>query len=156
MEESPVLSAVQAIQALKDCYESFVKKLECSKTTSVGEVVGFLFRSQGNPKVNYAVSEFDPVVTEQVAALADCLSGCPADEANGLTLQALEHMLFYPIPKDSSIAFSLAAFEGKALPLVPFLTPKDRQELARRYARRTQPRQMLPNQNKLWSALSRP
>ena len=154
MEETPVSPAVQAVQALKDCYGAFVQKLERSKTSSVGEVVGFLFRSQGNPKVNYAVSEFDPIVTERVAALADCLAGCPMEEANTVTLQALGHMLFYPVPKDSSIAFSLAAFEGKALPLVSFLTPDVRQELARRYARRTQPKQMLPNQKKLWTALS--
>ena len=70
MEETPVSPAVQAVQALKDCYGAFVQKLERSKTSSVGEVVGFLFRSQGNPKVNYAVSEFDPIVTERVAALA--------------------------------------------------------------------------------------
>ena len=63
-------------------------------------------------------------------------------------------MLFYPVPKDNTVAFSLSAFEGRAMALLPFLPPDKQREIASRYARRTTPRQMLPNQKKLWKALS--
>ena len=116
--------------------------------------MGRFFRSQGNPRVAYAVEEFDAALTQQVATLAGLLADCPAEEAGELAAQALELMLFYPIPADSNIAFSLAAFEGRAQPLVVFLPPRLRQEAARRYAKRTPPRRMFPNQQKLWKELS--
>ena len=101
--------------------------------------MGFFFRSQGNPKVGSAVEEFNAIVTGRIAALAEQLAQCPAEEAEALTRQALELMLFYPIPQDNTISFSLTAFEGHARPLVDFLPPEVRQETAKRYAKRTPP-----------------
>ena len=150
MEET----TAQALEALEACYQAFITKLEKSKASSVGEVMGNFFRAQGNPRVAYAVEEFDDLLTHQVAALAGLLEGCPAEEAAAVAVQALEQMLFYPIPRDRNTAFSLAAFEGRAQPLLPFLPPDKRREMASRYARRTPPRDMLPNQKKLWNTLS--
>lgn len=154
MDQAQTLTAPQALEELRGCYDAFIQKLEKSRASSVGEVMGRFFRSQGNPRVAYAVEEFDAIVTQQVAVLAGLLADCPEEEAGELAAQALERMLFYPIPTDSSIAFSLAAFEGRAQPLVVFLPPRLRQETARRYAKRTPPRRMLPNQQKLWKELS--
>lgn len=154
MEHTQELSVPQALEALQACYEAFVDKLKQGRASSIGEAMGFYFRVQGNPRISYAVEEFNAALTGQVAALSELLSGCPAEQAGEWAQQALEQMLFYSIPSDSSVAFSLAAFEGHAIPLVPFLTQAGRQETARRYARRTPPRKMLPNQKKLWKALS--
>lgn len=147
-------SALQALEELQACYKAFVEKLTECRASNMGEAMGFLFRAQGNPKVGYAVEEFDKTVTGRINALAEELARCPAEEAAALTEQAMELMLFYPQPQDNTIAFSLTAFEGHARPLVSFLPPEVRQETARRYARRTPPRRMLPNQKKLWKELS--
>jgi len=154
MEETPIVSASQALEELRGCYEAFIHKLEECRAASMGEAMGFLFRSQGNPRVGYAVEEFNQVLISRVDTLGEQLAQCSPEEAGELTEQALELMLFYPQPKDNTISFSLTAFEGHALPLVPFLPEQARQEAARRYARRTPPRRMLPNQKKLWKALS--
>lgn len=153
MDGAPETSAFQAVEELRGCYEAFAEKLEACCAANVGEAMGFLFRAQGNPKVGYAVEEFNAVVTRRVADLAERLTLCPAEQAGRLAEQAMELMLFYPQPRNNTISFSLAAFEGHARPLVRFLPAQRRQELARRYARRTPPRRMLPNQNKLWQAL---
>ncbi len=156
MEEHTPVSAPQALEALEACYRDFIDKLKKSKASSVGEVMGNFFRAQGNPRVSYAVEEFDGILTARLTALTALLEACPAEEACQLAAQALELMLFYPVPADNTVAFSLSAFEGRAQALLPFL-PADRQrEAASRYARRTPPRRMLPNQKKLWKALSRP
>lgn len=151
MEEA---SVAQALDDLRACYGAFMEKLEKSRISSVGEAMGNLFRTQGNPRVSYAVEEFNDTVNSRVAALAALLESCPAEEARQFALSALEQILFYPPPADHTTAFSLAAFEGCALPLIPFLPPEQRQELGRRYARRTAPRHMLPNQKKVWTALT--
>lgn len=56
-------------------------------------------------------------------ALKTRLAALPAEEADRLATQALELMLLYPRPKDGATEFSLAAFEGFAAPLLPFLAP---------------------------------
>lgn len=156
MESAPVLTARQALNGLRVCYEDFVEKLEGCRASSIGEVMERFFRSQGNPKVGYAVDEFNGIITGRITSLAELLAQCPAEDASALTEQALELMLFYPIPRNDAVLFPLTAFEGHALPLVSFLSQEARQETARRYAKRTPPRRMLPNQKKLWQALSRP
>ena len=155
MEDTQEMTVPQALDALANCYAAFIERLEESRASSAGGVMGFFFRSQGNPKVSLAVDEFHTALSGQVAALAELLAQCPAEQAGEWAAQALEVMLFYPVPSNRSTAFTLAAFEGHALPLVPFLTPAGRQEAARRCAKRTPPRQMLPNQKKLWKELSR-
>lgn len=156
MEGYAPASAAQALEELETCYRDFIEKLKKSKASSVGEVMGNFFRAQGNPRVSYAVEEFDAAMTERLAALTALLEGCPVEEACRLAAQALELMLFYPVPADSTVAFSLSAFEGRAVALLPFLSPDQQREAASRYARRTPPRRMLPNQEKLWKALARP
>ena len=88
-------------------------------------------------------------------ALSVLLAALPPEAADGFAAQALELMLFYPQPADQHTAFSLLAFEGYAVPLVPHLTEKRRAEVAERYRKRNPPRRMLPNQKKLWRALTR-
>lgn len=154
MEETASLSPGQALEELLAGYQAFMGKLERSKAASVGEVMGNFFRAQGNPRVTYAVEEFDQLLTGQVAALAELLRDCPAEQADALAGRALEQMLFYPPPADRAAAFPLAAFEGHALPLVPFLSPVRRRDMIRRYLKRNPARQMLPNQQKLWRALT--
>lgn len=154
MEEHTPASAARALEELEACYRNFTEKLNKSKASSVGEVMGNFFRAQGNPRVSYAVEEFDAAMTERLTALTGLLEACPAEEARSLAAQALELMLFYPVPADRTVAFSLSAFEGRAIVLLPFLPPHTQREFASRYARRTTPRQMLPNQKKLWKALS--
>ena len=154
MEAHIPVSTTQALEELEACYREFTEKLNKSKASSVGEVMGNFFRAQGNPRVSYAVEEFDAAMTERLTVLTGLLETCPAEEACRLAAQALELMLFYPVPADHTVAFSLSAFEGRAMALLPFLPPDRQRELATRYARRTTPRQMLPNQKKLWKALS--
>lgn len=149
MEEHTPVSAAQALEDLEACYQYFIEKLKKSKASSVGEVMCNFFRAQGNPRVAYAVEEFDGAVNARLAALTALLEVCPAEEACQLALQAMELMLFYPIPADNTVAFSLSAFEGRAQALLPFLPADKQRETASRYARRTTPRQMLPNQKKL-------
>lgn len=155
MDGTSPSAALQALEALRGCYQEFMDKLQVCRTAGLGEAIGFFFQSQGNPRVGQAVDEFNGVVTGRVAALAEALAELTEAEAAELAAQAMELMLFYPLPKDNTILFSLAAFEGRAQALVPFLSPEARQELAGRYAKRTPPRRMLPNQKKLWKELSR-
>lgn len=154
MEEPIPVSAPQALEALEACYQAFMEKLKQSKASSVGEVMGNFFRAQGNPRVSYAVEEFDAAMTRRLTDLTALLADCPAEEACTLAAQALELMLFYPVPADNTVAFSLSAFEGRAIALLPFLPPEKQRGIASRYARRTPPRRMLPNQKKLWQALA--
>lgn len=153
MEYTPAASAAQALEEIGRCYQDYIETLQHCRSNSFNEIMESLFRSQGNPKVAHAVEEFDGIITGRIAALAELLAQCPAEEAGQLALQALEQVLFYRVYKDTTISFSLAAFEGRAFPLLPFLSPEQRQEVAGRYARRTPPRRMLPNQKKLWKEL---
>ena len=75
-------------------------------------------------------------------------------DAEELAALALEQLLFYPKAGDSTLDFSQMALEGRAQPLVAFLTPERRRSLAARYKKRTSPRMMMPNQKKLWEVLS--
>ena len=125
MESAAPQTPVQALEALQTAYTRFLDALPEARRASLGE------------------------------AMKTRLAACPAEEADRLATQALELMLLYPRPKDGATDFSLAAFEGFAAPLLPFLAPARRAELAERYRALTPPRKMLPNQKKLWKALSR-
>ena len=132
MESAAPQTPVQALEALQNAYSRFLDALPEARRASLGEAIGFFLRSDGNPKLGSLVDAF----------------------AEELPAQALELMLLYPRPKDGATEFSLAAFEGFAAPLLPFLAPARRAELAERYRALTPPRKMLPNQKKLWKALS--
>ena len=102
MEEHTPVSAPQALEDLEVCYRDFIEKLKKSKASSVGEVMGNFFRAQGNPRVSYAVEEFDAAMTERLTTLTAVLETCPAEEACRLAVQALELMLFYPVPRQAA------------------------------------------------------
>ena len=154
MESAAPQTPVQALEALQNAYSRFLDALPEARRASLGEAIGFFLRSDGNPKLGSLVDAFAEELPVHVEALKTRLAACPAEEADRLATQALELMLLYPRPKDGATEFSLAAFEGFAAPLLPFLAPARRAELAERYRALTPPRKMLPNQKKLWKALS--
>lgn len=154
MESAAPQTPVQALEALQNAYSRFLDALLEARRASLGEAIGFFLRSDGNPKLGSLVDAFAEELPVHVEALKTRLAACPAEEADRLATQALELMLLYPRPKDGATEFSLAAFEGFAAPLLPFLAPARRAELAERYRALTPPRKMLPNQKKLWKALS--
>ncbi len=154
MESAAPQTPVQALEALQNAYSRFLDALPEARRASLGEAIGFFLRSDGNPKLGSLVDAFAEELPVHVEALKTRLAACPAEEADRLAAQALELMLLYPRPKDGATEFSLAAFEGFAAPLLPFLAPARRAELAERYRALTPPRKMLPNQKKLWKALS--
>ena len=147
MESAAPQTPVQALEALQDAYSRFLDALPEARRASLGEAIGFFLRSDGNPKLGSLVDAFAEELPVHVEALK-------TRQADRLATQALELMLLYPRPKDGATEFSLAAFEGFAAPLLPFLAPARRAELAERYRALTPPRKMLPNQKKLWKALS--
>ena len=150
-------TAATPYQVLKDlevCYQEYREALARARAVNVGESIGFFLRGQGNPRVGEALARFDPRITALVEALAGLLASCPPEQASELAALALEQLLFYPKAGDSTLDFSQMALEGRAQPLLAFLTPERRLSLAARYKKRTPPRMMMPNQKKLWEALS--
>ena len=144
----------QLLKDLEACYEEYREALTRSKAANMGETISFFLRGQGNPRVGEALEQFDGRIAALVEALAGLLAACPAEQASELAALALEHLLFYPKAGDGTLDFSQMALEGRAQPLVAFLTPERRRSLAARYKQRTAPRMMMPNQKKLWQALS--
>ena len=140
MESAAPQTPVQALEALQNAYSRFLDALPEARRASLGEAIGFFLRSDGNPKLGSLVDAFAEELPVHVEALKTRLAACPAEEADRLATQALELMLLYPRPKDGATEFSLA--------------PARRAELAERYRALTPPRKMLPNQKKLWKALS--
>ena len=152
--ESTYLAAVRAADDLRACYVDFVRQLSQTHSSRLGEAIGFFFRGQGASPSALALEEMLSAAAQQVARLAGLLAACSPQQADELAAPVLEQMLFYPRPEDSTTEFSLVALEAQAQPLLPFLSPARRQDMACRYAKRTPPRRMLPNQKQLWKALS--
>ena len=123
MESAAPQTPVQALEALQNAYSRFLDALPEARRASLGEAIGFFLRSDGNPKLGSLVDAFAEELPVHVEALKTRLAACPAEEADRLATQALELMLLYPRPKDGATEFSLAAFEGFAAPLLPFLAP---------------------------------
>lgn len=144
----------QVLEDMRRGYARYVEGLAEARSTDMGELFSNYLRGTGNPRVNRLVDEFSQVLSGWVDTLAALLSALPAEQGDAFALQALEQMLFYPRPEDQGTEFSLQAFEGYAIPLVPFLTEGRREETAARYRKHTPPRRMLPNQKKLWKALT--
>ena len=145
----------QVLEDMRRGYARFVEGLEEARSTGMMELFSNYLRGDGNPRLNQLVDTFAQRLGGLVKALTTLLSGLTPEEADHFAAQALEQMLFYPQPDDQRTAFSLLAFEGYAVPLVPYLTEKRRAEVAERYRKRTPPRRMMPNQKKLWRALTR-
>lgn len=154
MESNEIQTPAQVLDALRSGYSRYLEGVAEARTASLGEAIGFFFRSQGNPRVNALMDAFGKTLEEWIDALAGLLPGCTPEEADEFAAQAVEQMLFYPRPDDQAIEFALLAFEGYAAPLIPFLASARRAEMAERYKKRTPPRRMLPNQKKLWKALN--
>lgn len=149
MNEVTPRTPAQALEALDAGYARFLEDLIQARKTSLNEAVEFFLRYQGNPRVGAVLDAFAEGLTAHVEELRGLLAACTAEEADGFAAQALERMLFYPKPVDQSVAFSLMAFEGFSAPLLPFLSPEHRAELAKRYQKRNPRRRMLANQKKL-------
>lgn len=145
----------QVLEDMRRGYARFVEGLEEARSAGMMELFSNYLRGDGNPRLNQLVDTFAQRLGGWVKALTTLLSGLTPEEADHFAAQALEQMLFYPQPDDQRTAFSLLAFEGYAVPLVPYLTEKRRAEVAERYRKRTPPRRMMPNQKKLWRALTR-
>ena len=145
----------QVLEDMRRGYARFVEGLAEARSTGMMELFSNYLRGDGNPRLNQLVDTFAQRLGGWVKALTTLLSGLTPEEADHFAAQALEQMLFYPQPDDQRTAFSLLAFEGYAVPLVPYLTEKRRAEVAERYRKRTPPRRMMPNQKKLWRALAR-
>ena len=145
----------QVLEDMRRGYARYVEGLAEARTTGVGERFSFYLQGMGNPKVNQLVDGFAKALGQWMDALSVLLAALPPEAADGFAAQALELMLFYPQPADQHTAFSLLAFEGYAVPLVGLLTDGCRAEVAERYKKRTPPRRMMPNQKKLWRALTR-
>ena len=144
----------ETLAAMEEGYARFWKELPLRRGTALGEVMSNLLRPDGNPKVNELVSSFAQALEGWVGELAGQLAALPPEEADEWAGRALEQMLFLPPPEERGAELYLAAFEGFALPLVPFLSPEQRAVAAKRYGKRNPPRRMLPNQKKLLGALS--
>mgnify|MGYP005792884389 CR=1 FL=1 len=145
----------QVLEDMCSGYARFLEGLAEARSTGMMELFSNYLRGDGNPRLNQLVDTFAQRLGGWVKALTTLLSGLTPEEADHFAAQALEQMLFYPQPDDQRTAFSLLAFEGYAVPLVPYLTEKRRAEVAERYRKRTPPRRMMPNQKKLWKALTR-
>ena len=145
----------QVLEDMRRGYARYVEGLEEARSTGMMELFSNYLRGDGNPRVNQLVDGFAKALGQWMDALSVLLAALPPEAADGFAAQALELMLFYPQPADQHTAFSLLAFEGYAVPLVPYLTEKRRAEVAERYRKRTPPRRMMPNQKKLWRALTR-
>ena len=145
----------QVLEDMRRGYARFLEGLAEARSTGMMELFSNYLRGDGNPRLNQLVDTFAQRLGGWVKALTTLLSGLTPEEADHFAAQALEQMLFYPQPDDQRTAFSLLAFEGYAVPLVPYLTEKRRAEVAERYRKRTPPRRMMPNQKKLWRALTR-
>ena len=145
----------QVLEDMRRGYARFVEGVEEARSTGMMELFSNYLRGDGNPRVNQLVDAFAQVLGGWVEALAALLPGLAPEEADGYAVRALEQMLFYPKPADQRTEFTLLAFEGYAVPLVSLLTDGCRAEVAERYKKRTPPRRMMPNQKKLWRALTR-
>ena len=145
----------QVLEDMCSGYARFLEGLAEARSTGMMELFSNYLRGDGNPRVNQLVDGFAKALGQWMDALSVLLAALPPEAADGFAAQVLELMLFYPQPADQHTAFSLLAFEGYAVPLVPHLAEKRRAEVAERYRKRNPPRRMLPNQKKLWRALTR-
>ena len=145
----------QVLEDMRRGYARYVEGLEEARSTGMMELFSNYLRGDGNPRVNQLVDGFAKALGQWMDALSVLLAALPPEAADGFAAQVLELMLFYPQPADQHTAFSLLAFEGYAVPLVGLLTDGCRAEVAERYKKRTPPRRMMPNQKKLWRALTR-
>ena len=151
-----VLTPSEALKALENCYDALLEALpDARQAEDPRGALSNLFSGHSyHPGLDALMDKYVPLLADHVAALAQAVQAQPGPEAQAAALQGLERLLFYPKPSSPPEEFTLVAFEGSGLPLAPLLTPQDKLDLARRYAEKTSPRRMMPNQKKLWKLLA--
>lgn len=144
----------EVLEELRAGYRRYLEEVVERRGSAIGDAFSNLLRPEGNPRVNELVNTFAHTLPAWVEELAGLLAGETPEEADRLAGEALELMLFAPPPADRSLELYVAAFEGHAAPLLPFLEPSHCIRLSERYRRRNPPRRMLPCQKKLWKAMT--
>ena len=151
-----VLTPSEALKALENCYEALLEALpDARQAEDTRGALSNLFSGHSyHPGLDALMDKYVPLLADHVAALAQAVRAQPGPEAQAAALRGLERLLFYPKPASPPEEFTLVAFEGNGLSLAPLLAPEDRLDLAQRYAKKTPPRRMMPNQKKLWKLLA--
>ena len=156
MAMDTVLTPSEALKALEDCYDALLDALpDARRAEDTRGALSNLFSGHSyHPGLDALMDKYVPLLADHVAALAQAVQAQPGPEAQAAALRGLERLLFYPKPASPPEEFTLVAFEGYGLPLAPLLADQDRLDLAQRYAKKTPPRRMMPNQKKLWKLLA--
>ena len=151
-----VLTPSEALKALENCYEALLEALpDARQAEDTRGALSNLFSGHSyHPGLDALMDKYVPLLSDHVAALALAVQAQPGPEAQAAALRGLERLLFYPKPASPPEEFTLVAFEGNGLSLAPLLADQDRLDLAQRYAKKTPPRRMMPNQKKLWKLLA--
>ena len=151
-----VLTPSEALKALENCYDALLEALpDARQAEDPRGALSNLFSGHSyHPGLDAIMDKYVPLLADHVAALAQAVQVQPGPEAQAAALRGLERLLFYPKPASPPEEFTLVAFEGYGLPLAPLLADQDRLDLAQRYAKKTPPRRMMPNQKKLWKLLA--
>ena len=151
-----VLTPSEALKALENCYDALLEALpDARQAEDTRGALSNLFSGHSyHPGLDALMDKYVPLLADHVAALAQAVQAQPGPEAQAAALRGLERLLFYPKPASPPEEFTLVAFEGYGLPLGPLLSTEDRLDLAQRYAKKTPPRRMMPNQKKLWKLLA--
>ena len=146
-----VLTPSEALKALENCYDALLEALpDARQAEDTRGALSNLFSGHSyHPGLDALMDKYVPLLADHVAALAQAVQVQPGPEAQAAALRGLERLLFYPKPSSPPEEFTMVAMEGCGLPLAPLLAPEDRQALAQRYAQKTSPRRMMPNQKKL-------
>ena len=151
-----VLTPSEALKALENCYDALLEALpDARQAEDTRGALSNLFSGHSyHPGLDALMDKYVPLLADHVAALAQAEQAQPGPEAQAAALRGLERLLFYPKPASPPEEFTLVAFEGYGLPLGPLLSTEARLDLAQRYAKKTPPRRMMPNQKKLWKLLA--
>ena len=151
-----VLTPSEALKALENCYDALLEALpDARQAEDPRGALSNLFSGHSyHPGLDALMDKYVPLLSDHVAALALAVRAQPGPEAQAAALRGLERLLFYPKPASPPEEFTLVAFEGNGLSLAPLLADQDRLDLAQRYAKKTPPRRMMPNQKKLWKLLA--
>lgn len=148
--------AQNALETLQARYAALLEEvLKAEAQTDRNGLLSHIFSGHSyHPGLDGVMQTYGPALDAALGELLAALEALTPEEAAEPARQALEILLFYPRPGRLSEELVLVAFEGKGEALLPWLPASARAELADRYRRRTPLGKMLPNQKKLWKALS--
>ena len=150
-------SVPASLEVLRSRYAALLEEVAGAEAqTDRNGLLSHIFSGHSyHPGLDGVLKTYGPALDAALEELLAALEGLSPETAAGPARQALELFLFYPRPGRMSEEMVLVAFEGKGEALLPWLPVPVRMELAERYRQRTPPGRMLPNQKKLWKALSR-